>query len=56
MSPVGDGLRIRCRKFPSLVDCSTLDWFSAWPSEALISVAKRILTDDATFPNTQKIP
>lgn len=36
MSPVGDALRIRCRKFPALVDCCTLDWFSAWPSEALI--------------------
>lgn len=50
MSPVGDALRIRHRKFPSLVDCCALDWFSAWPSEALISVATTILTNDATFP------
>ena len=49
MSPVGDALRIRHRKFPSLVDCCALDWFSAWPSEALISVATTILTNDATF-------
>ena len=28
MSPVGDALRVRCRKFPSLVDCCTLDWFA----------------------------
>jgi len=39
MSPVGDALRVRCRKFPALVDCCTLDWFSAWPPAALLSVA-----------------
>jgi dynein heavy chain len=39
MSPVGDALRVRCRKFPALVDCCTLDWYSAWPPEALVSVA-----------------
>jgi len=27
MSPVGDNLRVRCRKFPSLINCCTLDWF-----------------------------
>lgn len=31
MSPVGDQLRIRCRMFPSLVNCCTLIWFSSWP-------------------------
>lgn len=35
MSPVGESLRIRCRKFPSLVNCCTLDWFPPWPSDAL---------------------
>ena len=43
MSPVGDQLRVRCRKFPSLVDCCTLDWFAAWPEEALMSVSSSIL-------------
>lgn len=50
MSPVGDALRVRCRKFPSLVDCCGLDWFSSWPSEALISVAERLLLDCEDFP------
>ena len=27
MSPVGDLLRVRSRKFPSLINCCTLDWF-----------------------------
>ena len=31
MSPVGETLRVRCRQFPSLVNCCTLDWFSRWP-------------------------
>lgn len=31
MSPIGDALRVRCRQFPALVDCCTLDWFSSWP-------------------------
>ena len=44
MSPVGDLLRIRCRKFPSLVNCCTLDWFDNWPEEALLNVSKKFLT------------
>jgi len=43
MSPVGDTLRIRCRKFPSLVNCCTLDWFSRWPEEALLFVSRAFL-------------
>ena len=45
MSPVGDGMRNRCRKFPALTSCSVIDWFQAWPREALISVASRFLED-----------
>ncbi|KAL4470156.1 hypothetical protein ABPG72_009081 [Tetrahymena utriculariae] len=44
MSPVGEALRVRCRKFPSLVNCCTLDWFPPWPKEALLSVAQRFLS------------
>lgn len=41
MSPVGDQLRIRCRNFPSLVNCCTLDWFDNWPEEALRTVSQQ---------------
>lgn len=41
MSPVGDAFRSRCRMFPSIVNCSTIDWFTEWPHEALLNVAKR---------------
>lgn len=40
MSPVGDAFRSRCRMFPSLVNCCTIDWFTEWPADALLSVAK----------------
>lgn len=43
MSPVGDILRIRCRRFPALVDCCTIDWFDNWPSSAIESVANKLL-------------
>jgi dynein heavy chain len=45
MSPVGDALRIRCRQFPSLINCTTIDWFHGWPESALVSVAERFLGD-----------
>ena len=40
-SPVGDQFRNRCRQFPSIINCCTIDWYNPWPSEALYSVAHR---------------
>lgn len=40
-SPVGEKLRNRCRQFPSIINCCTIDWFEKWPNEALQSVATR---------------
>jgi dynein heavy chain len=45
MSPIGDGFRVRCRMFPSLINCCTIDWFNAWPKDALLSVAQRYFAD-----------
>ncbi|WIA37814.1 hypothetical protein OEZ86_014676 [Tetradesmus obliquus] len=51
-SPVGEAFRVRCRQFPSLVNCNTIIWcrqfpslvncttiiwFSPWPPEVLLS-------------------
>ena len=41
-SPVGEKLKIRFKKFPSLINCCTLNWFVSWPTEALISCSQRI--------------
>ena len=45
MSPAGSTLRIRCRNFPGVVNCTTIDWFHGWPEAALQSVAERFLSD-----------
>jgi len=46
MSPNGDNLRTRCRNFPGMVNNTTIDWFTPWPVEALISVAERFLASE----------
>jgi dynein heavy chain len=45
MSPVGDGLRTRCRMYPGLVNSTTIDWFHTWPADALQEVAMKFLSD-----------
>ncbi|XP_061640433.1 dynein axonemal heavy chain 1 isoform X3 [Phyllopteryx taeniolatus] len=45
MSPIGEVFRARLRQFPSLVTCCTIDWFSAWPDEALQAVATSFLNE-----------
>eukprot|EP00026_Physarum_polycephalum_P000043 Phypoly_transcript_00043.p1 GENE.Phypoly_transcript_00043~~Phypoly_transcript_00043.p1 ORF type:complete len:2765 (+),score=358.08 Phypoly_transcript_00043:606-8297(+) len=53
MSPIGDSFRNRLRMFPSLVNCSTIDWFSGWPEDALCSVAASAIAD-MSFQDTLK--
>jgi dynein heavy chain len=43
LSPIGDDFRRRLRMFPSLVNCTTIDWFHVWPNDALHSVAENFL-------------
>ncbi|EDO42194.1 predicted protein [Nematostella vectensis] len=38
-SPVGPSFRQRCRLYPSLINCCTIDWYDKWPQDALRSVA-----------------
>ncbi|XP_068632055.1 dynein axonemal heavy chain 3 [Battus philenor] len=44
MSPIGDSFRNRLRMFPSLINCCTIDWFTAWPPEALERVASMFIS------------
>ncbi|XP_047529766.1 dynein axonemal heavy chain 3 [Vanessa atalanta] len=43
LSPIGDSFRNRLRMFPSLINCCTIDWFTAWPTEALERVASMFI-------------
>ncbi|CAD7947894.1 unnamed protein product [Amoebophrya sp. A25] len=45
MSPAGSQLRTRCRNFPGMVSCCTIDWFFSWPEEALLAVAEYFLSN-----------
>lgn len=35
---------MRLRQYPSLINCTTIDWFLDWPKDALLEVAFRSLT------------
>lgn len=53
MSPIGDAFRSRLRMFPSLINCCTIDWFMAWPEDALEMVARKFL-EEIELDNTIK--
>ena len=42
-SPIGDAFRVRLRQYPSFINCCTIDWFTAWPEDALEMVAFKFL-------------
>jgi dynein heavy chain len=44
MSPVGDKFKDYTRNFPALINNTTIDWFMAWPEEALIEVAESYIS------------
>ena len=45
MSPVNAKFPERARKFPGIINGSTIDWFLPWPEEALVSVSRGFLSD-----------
>ena len=45
MSPMNPKFAIRARKFPGLISSPTIDWFLAWPEEALVSVSHGCIKD-----------
>ncbi|KAK7201652.1 dynein heavy chain [Novymonas esmeraldas] len=47
MSPMSGAFRDRLRMFPALVNCTTIDWFSGWPQDALRAVAQSKLAAPA---------
>eukprot|EP01064_Diplonema_japonicum_P034413 TRINITY_DN7114_c0_g1_i1.p1 TRINITY_DN7114_c0_g1~~TRINITY_DN7114_c0_g1_i1.p1 ORF type:complete len:4107 (+),score=1152.60 TRINITY_DN7114_c0_g1_i1:350-12322(+) len=55
MSPVGDAFRTRCRNFPSLTNCCSIDWFDIWPTDALQQVAQRQLAECDLGDDTEEM-
>lgn len=55
-SPVGSTLRVRSRRFPALVTCTSINWFYEWPKEALESVSYRFLSDLTELSTKLKKP
>ena len=43
MSPIGEKFRNYTRNFPALINSTAIDWFMAWPEEALIEVAAKYI-------------
>ena len=51
MSPVGEAFRNRLRMYPGLVNCTTIDYFTPWPDDALMAVAEKYMGDvDLNIP------
>ena len=44
-SPVGRAFGRRASRFPSLINCTVIDWFQPWPELALYDVDKRFLQE-----------
>lgn len=39
--------RNRIRQYPAFVNCTTIDWFSEWPLDALLEVAEKYLQEES---------
>ncbi|KAG5895230.1 hypothetical protein JTB14_003447 [Gonioctena quinquepunctata] len=55
MSPIGEAFRVRCRMFPSLINCCTIDWFQSWPDDALERVASMFLSKTDIEPSVTSL-
>ena len=45
MSPANPKFAVRAQRFPGLINAVTIDWFLAWPEEALVAVSSTFLGD-----------
>lgn len=45
MSPIGETFRNYTRMYPALINNTTIDWFMAWPYEALLEVAEKFINE-----------
>ena len=52
-SPVGAQFSRRAQQFPGLINGCTIDWFLAWPEEALTAVSSKSIDN---FPMACPLP
>jgi dynein heavy chain len=57
MSPVNAKFAERARFFPGLINCCTIDWFLPWSQEALVTVSKGFILQEAetTFVEVEEV-
>ena len=55
MSPVGEKLRVRARKFPGILNCTNINWFHEWPDNALEKVAISKVSEMSQFEDGNEI-
>lgn len=56
LSPMKETFRIFLRNFPSLVNCTTIDFYQEWPTEALIGVAKvKMRSNDSDYEKNKDL-
>ena len=46
--------RNRIRMYPAFVNCTTIDWFSEWPQDALLEVADKYL-ENMEFASEEEV-
>lgn len=57
MSPIGQRFRNYCRTYPSIINNTMINWFMAWPEDALKEVAIKYVQDnDINKDINDKIP
>ncbi|EDV95038.1 GH23822 [Drosophila grimshawi] len=56
LSPVGQTLRVRARKFPAIFSRTAINWFHEWPRSALESVSQKFLTEISDILEAELIP
>jgi dynein heavy chain len=49
LTPLGENLRSWARKYPTVFNCSRLQWFHPWPSESLANIARGFLPEFASL-------